>query len=547
MPAKQTRMKRNARPSTGFLVGSLVRAPMPPRPGTHTLFHLMLPREGIRGSILPSLSVVAAAAVYGAGMACLAGAIGWLRQRHHRTELAVRRGIEEKAALAEIGRIVNSSTDMTEVYRRFADAVRRLVEWDRIALSTVDEQTDELTLVYVEGMSVPGWEVGTRRPVGDTILGDLRTAGRGVSVAGEHLDRTGARRPGIREYASAGLHSLLAVPLICDGRIIGAMSLGLTRVNGYAEQALPLAENVAGQIAGAIARSQLNAKAIQLAEEREIRSHLEAEKRELERVSEAKSEFLSTVSHELKTPLATMLGFADVLARNRSANLTPRQVEQLGLIQRNGRRLGVLINDLVDVSSIDAGRFDIDPTEFDALELLWEVAASFGSLVDSRGQTLHLSLPEAPVWMSADRGRLAQVMTNLLSNASKYSSAGSRIEFEAEVDGRQLVVWVRDHGVGISVADQRRLFTSFFRAKNEATRSAPGTGLGLVISKRIIDLHGGSISFESSEGRGTTMRLQVPGVIEHSPAEPGPSPESERSDAARVAAPPLPLDEILVR
>jgi signal transduction histidine kinase len=276
---------------------------------------------------------------------------------------------------------------------------------------------------------------------------------------------------------------------------------------------VPLAENVASQIAGAIARSQLNAKAIQLSQERELRARLEAEKNELARVSEAKSEFLSTVSHELKTPLATILGFTDVLAANRQGNLTPRQVEQLGLIQRNGRRLGVLINDLVDVAGIQAGRFDIDPQEFDAVELLNEVARSFAPIVDARRQNLAVRFPAGSVRVSADRGRLAQVMANLLSNASKYSPEESQIDFEADVVGYRLMVMVRDRGAGIREADQRRLFTSFFRARNEATRSAPGTGLGLVICKRIIDLHGGSIDVDSAEGAGTVMRFQVPGVV----------------------------------
>lgn len=248
---------------------------------------------------------------------------------------------------------------------------------------------------------------------------------------------------------------------------------------------------------------------------------LEAERRELELVSDAKAEFLSTVSHELRTPLASILAFADILARNRAANLNADQLEQVELIRRNGRRLGVLINDLVDLSAIEADRFDIAPAEFDARELLSEVAASFGPTADSRQQALAVEVPRGPVWMTADRNRIAQVFTHLLSNASKYSPSGSRIEFEASVSFDRLEVTVRDRGIGISLADQRRMFTPFFRAKNEATRSVPGTGLGLAISKRIVELHGGAISFESVEGAGTTMRVQVPGVVERTLIELG--------------------------
>jgi signal transduction histidine kinase len=240
---------------------------------------------------------------------------------------------------------------------------------------------------------------------------------------------------------------------------------------------------------------------------------LEAERRELELVSNAKAEFLSTVSHELRTPLASILGFADILSRNRAGNLSGHQVEQIELIRRNGRRLAVLINDLVDLSAIEADRFDIAPAEFDARELIRAVATEFGPTADARQQTLAVRVPLEPTWMTADRSRMAQVLTHLLSNASKYSPPGSQIDLEADVNVGRLEVAVRDRGIGISLADQRRIFTPFFRAKNEETRSVAGTGLGLAISRRIVELHGGTISFESAEGAGTTMRVQIPGIV----------------------------------
>ena len=166
---------------------------------------------------------------------------------------------------------------------------------------------------------------------------------------------------------------------------------------------------------------------MELAKSRLERERVEAEKRELQRVALAKSEFLTTVSHELRTPLTSILAFADVLKRNKPGNLVEKQQRQLGIIQRSGRRLAVLIDDLLNATHIEQSKFELEPTRFDVGELTAELTESFAPILSEKNQKLILEQPDEPVMMFADQVRLSQVITNLVVNAVKYSHKDSSI------------------------------------------------------------------------------------------------------------------------
>jgi len=427
------------------------------------------------------------------------------RVARERTALA-----EERAALAELGRVVTSTLDLEKVFERCEEQVRKLISYDRFVITTVDLEKDVLADAYVRGVEVPGWPQGHTRSLAGSPMEKVVNTAAGLIVGGRnHPERLRAARAA-RE--NVGLRSLLASPLLSNGRVIGIMILESREAGAYARQHLALAERVGAQIANAIANSQHYEQALQLAEEREARIRLDAENRQLQRVDEERSSFLSRVSHELKTPLTSLSAFTDILLRNRDGNLSPRQMQHLAAIQRGGRSLNVLINDLLDVSRIDSGNLMIDCAVFDANELVEQLDESFAPLLDERSQTLELSLPDEALWVHADRDRINQVVTNLLSNASKYSGEGSPIEMEVWGDEDRLRVEIRDHGIGISEEDQDKLFTPFFRAENEATRSAPGTGLGMVIAKGIVECHGGQMTIQSEPGQGTTVSFYIEGL-----------------------------------
>jgi len=260
--------------------------------------------------------------------------------------------------------------------------------------------------------------------------------------------------------------------------------------------------------------------------ERELRLRLDADNRELQRVNEMTNQFSAAVSHELRTPLTSVVAFADLLARKGGHNLSDRQFQQVGAIQRNAHRLMMLTNDLLDASRMQGGKLRIEPERFDARPLFEELAEGFAPLLAERGQTLRLELPAGSLWIDADRERLAQVVTNLLSNASKYSPDGSAVEMEATAAGEWLYLRVRDHGIGIPEEDQPKVFTPFFRAANAPTRGASGTGLGLFVVKSIVELHNGTIWLESAPGVGTEVHVGVPCALPEAPAHHDTAPPS---------------------
>ncbi len=275
-------------------------------------------------------------------------------------------------------------------------------------------------------------------------------------------------------------------------------------------------------------------ESLRVATEREAARELEAENSELQRINEARSEFLSTVSHELRTPLTSMMAFSEILRHNKENNLTATQLKHLELISKGGHRLEEMITDLLDVSLSETGRFRLEPMPFDLREMIEEVANSSVSVFDKRGQSLIITNLPDPTWMDGDRSRVMQVFNNLLSNAAKYSPDGASVELVATVEQNIIQLVFRDHGIGISHEDQLKLFAPFFRAGNQKTRSESGTGLGLVIVKTIVELHGGHIKLESQQGVGTTVRIWLPGILS---GPPGHVPDADAASA--TASPPF--------
>jgi signal transduction histidine kinase len=168
----------------------------------------------------------------------------------------------------------------------------------------------------------------------------------------------------------------------------------------------------------------------------------------------------------------------------------------------------------LDLGRIERRGLSLIKSEFDATDLLMEIETVFQPIIETNRQSLILKMPESQVWISADRDRLAQVLSNLISNASKYSPEDTEIMLTAHRRRDRLYMTIQDHGIGIPESDQPSMFTSFFRADNEATRSKSGTGLGLYIARNILTLHGGRIEVNSVEGEGTTVKFNLPGLAD---------------------------------
>lgn len=232
------------------------------------------------------------------------------------------------------------------------------------------------------------------------------------------------------------------------------------------------------------------------------------------RAGRAKDEFVQLASHELRTPLTSILGYLEVLQEGDAGDLSPDQRRFIDVVARNARRLLRLVGDLLVVARADAGRLALQMDDVDLGQIAAECADSAMPSAAERGVVLEAETASLPV--HGDRGRLAEVVDNLLSNALKFTPPGGSVRVVARSDAGQAVLSVDDSGIGIPAADQAHVFERFFRTEAALAAAVPGTGLRLAISKAIVEAHGGAIDVESEEGRGATFTVRLallPGAV----------------------------------
>jgi signal transduction histidine kinase len=276
---------------------------------------------------------------------------------------------------------------------------------------------------------------------------------------------------------------------------------------------LPQGQGELSQLAGAfdqMAESLERAHERRLLEEELRRKNYQLEQQNLaiQEANRLKTEFVSMVSHELRTPLTSIQGYAELLLEDEQ--IAEEQRESLTLVKKNSDRLLGLINDLLDLSRIEAGRVDLQRTSLDLARLILEVAGSLRPLIEAKRQRLRLELGDALPAVWADADRVTQILTNLISNAHKYTLVEGSITVAAQRDDGFVRVDVSDTGIGLSPEDQAQLFTKFFRAHDRSPRAGSGTGLGLVITRLLVELHGGRITVSSAPGEGSTFSFSLP-------------------------------------
>jgi signal transduction histidine kinase len=276
---------------------------------------------------------------------------------------------------------------------------------------------------------------------------------------------------------------------------------------------LPQGQGELSQLAGAfdqMADSLERAHERRLLEEELRRKNYQLEQQNLaiQEANRLKTEFVSMVSHELRTPLTSIQGYAELLLEDEQ--IAEEQRESLTLVKKNSDRLLGLINDLLDLSRIEAGRVDLQRTSLDLARLILEVAGSLRPLIEAKRQRLRLELGDALPAVWADADRVTQILTNLISNAHKYTLVEGSITVAARRDDGFVRVDVSDTGIGLSPEDQAQLFTKFFTAHHRSPQAGGGTGLGLVITRLLVELHGGRITVSSTPGQGSTFSFSLP-------------------------------------
>jgi signal transduction histidine kinase len=303
--------------------------------------------------------------------------------------------------------------------------------------------------------------------------------------------------PDAQDYVRrAGVRTVLAVPLLREGSPIGVIVVRRTEVRPFAENEMRLLRTFADQAVIAIENVRLF-------------KELEVANRELAAASQHKSEFLANMSHELRTPLNAIIGFSEVLTDRMFGELNEKQDEYLKDIHASGTHLLSLINDILDLSKIEAGRMELELTDFDLPTALDNALALVRERAGRRSITLQMSVDQRLAEVRADERKIRQVVLNLLSNAIKFTPEGGRIEIAAEPKDGSVEVTVSDTGVGIAPEDQEAVFEEF-RQVGTAEKKAEGTGLGLTVCRQFIELHGGRIWVRSQVGVGSTFTFTIP-------------------------------------
>ena len=260
--------------------------------------------------------------------------------------------------------------------------------------------------------------------------------------------------------------------------------------------------------AGRLEQSLALAQEAQAEAERARRTLTEQNKR-LRELDRLKDEFLSLVSHELRTPLTSIRGYLDLVLDEEAGELNPEQQRFLRAVERNSGRLLRLVGDLLFVAQADAGRLTLERAKVDLSSVAADCVEGARPVADQKEIELTLATTPVPE-LVGDRGRLTQVLDNLISNALKFTPEGGRVEVGTAATDGTVVLEVADSGMGIPAVEQPRLFERFFRAASATEQAIPGTGLGLAIVKAIVEAHGGSITLESAPGVGTTFRVELP-------------------------------------
>jgi signal transduction histidine kinase/CheY-like chemotaxis protein len=405
------------------------------------------------------------------------------------------RKVNQLEALGAVGEAVSSSLNLTEVLNTIVTQAVLLSGTYGGAVYEFDEDAREFRIRTVCGTSPAVFDALRRTRIGldDTFLGKAATQGRSLELPDL---RDAPLDPHLSVLAEGGWRSLVAVPMLREGRIIGALVVRRHTPGHIPQEICDLLETFASQSALALINAQLYRQ-------------LERQSAALEVASRHKSEFLASMSHELRTPLNAIIGFSEVLLERMFGELNERQDDYLRDIWSSGKHLLELLNDILDLSKIEAGQMVLNRSEFAARESLEYCL----SLVRERAlkQRILLSLevdPQVGV-LDADRLRFRQVLLNLLSNAVKFTPDGGRVDVRASIRDQDLVVEVADTGPGVAAEDRQRIFDSFQQGAR-LPGQAEGTGLGLTLSKRILELHGGRIWVESEAGKGSTFGFALP-------------------------------------
>jgi signal transduction histidine kinase len=396
------------------------------------------------------------------------------------TDQALAARVEELSILQQIDRELNTSLDFDRVMDLALDWAVKMADADGGMLLLLEEGADTARVVASRGRDAAPDRVPVAHPAISRVLG----SGESVVMHGTGPAQSVDGTPAIAQ---------VAVPVKREGRVTALLTLESNRENVFDEDKVAFLERLADHAAIAIENVRLYDAVVA--------------------ATDAKSTLISLVSHELRVPMTCIRGYTEMLEAGAAGPVTEMQLEFLDTIQRSVARMGVLVSDLSDINRMESGRLRLELGPVDLADVIDEAVAGLQNQLDAKGQPVSVNIPDDLPAVLADRSRTVQILTNLLSNANKYSPSGRPVTVTAEkVDrgGRRFLrVAVIDQGIGITPEDQAQLFTQFFRSLDPAVRDETGWGLGLSIVKMMVEAQGGAITVESTPGVGSCFAFTL--------------------------------------
>jgi signal transduction histidine kinase len=393
---------------------------------------------------------------------------------------------------------VSSTLDVETVLDMIVSRASQLAGADGCSIFEYDEGAQQFELRATHNDDTPFVEALRAVPLrkGEGLIG--RAAEMREPIQIPDITQPGAYQSSVRDtLIRFGYRALLSVPLLRENQIIGSLSFNRKAPGAFPAEVVDVLKTFATQSALAIQNARLF---------REIAD----KSQQLEAASRHKSEFLANMSHELRTPLNAVIGFSEVLLQRMFGELNDKQDEYLKDIYASGQHLLSLINDILDLSKIEAGRMELAPAPFHLPTALENAVTLVKERAGRHGIVLQVDVDPRLGEVVGDERKIKQVLLNLLSNAVKFTPEGGRISLKASRTDGAVEIAVTDTGIGIAPEDQAAIFEEFRQVGTDETRKQEGTGLGLTLAKKFIELHGGRIWVESELGRGSTFTFTLP-------------------------------------
>jgi signal transduction histidine kinase/HAMP domain-containing protein len=423
---------------------------------------------------------------------------GYSRTLEQKVELRTQelaRSVEELKVLGEVSQVVSSTLDIEKV---LTNIVRHAVQLSNTDAGTIYEfdKTEQIFIPRIN-YGIDAQFIDTLREsklrVGDKTVIGIAAEKKAPDQISDLFNVPDYPLPSVQQ---AGYRALLALPLLRQDQLIGGFIVRRKAPGEFPPPIVDMLQTFAAQSVVAIHNARLF---------REI----EHKGQELEIANKHKSEFLANMSHELRTPLNAILGYSELIIDNIYGEVPDKIREVLERVEKNGRHLLSLINDVLDLSKIESGRLTLSLNDYSMQDIIQTSFTSVEALAVEKNLELKAIVPRHLENGRGDAQRITQVILNLLGNAIKFTDQGE-IQLEVAVSENTFLISVTDTGMGLSDIDQEKIFIEFQQADGSSTRNKSGTGLGLSISKRIVELHGGQIGVESTIGKGSRFWFELP-------------------------------------